>query len=382
MTGTENATSFVEPLLWRQAPEKVEQLIRAALTVGRPISDALRTHMEVALAYALMHQHRFQAARSATRAALQRSPGDEQALMCEAQLAFFMDEPWPGPWDKFEARWAVEFSGDRPVPDDRRWDGSPLNGRSVLLAGEGGLGDQVQFVRFATSLKAAGAGRVIVSAHPPLIPLFGTMAGIDAIVPTRMPSNTLEVAVEYDVAIPMLSAPRYVSPALNPWPQVPYLRAPPEAVAVTRRQFKEKGKGFNVGLCWHSGKAVRRIPLEMFRPLAEVPGVRLFALGEQAAVQKEIAGFPIVDVASDIQTTAAAITALDLVISVDTMVAHLAGALGRPTWVLLHYLPDWRWSVSGESTAWYPTMRLFREQRRDWEPVIDKLAAELRRRSG
>jgi hypothetical protein len=356
----------------------MELLLRQALTGDYPLTIDVRVQIEVALAYALMHQLRFQEAHSVIAAALTRSPGDDQAQLCDAQLSFFMDEPWPGPWKKLEARWTTGYMGDQPVPSDRLWDGSPLRGRSVLLAGEGGLGDQINFVRFAATLKAAGAGRVIVSAHPPLIPLFETMSGIDALVPTRMPSNTLRSTVDYDVAVPMASVPRYCSPSATPWPLPPYLHAVPAGTAAVQRQITETGAVLNVGLCWNASKATRRIPLEMFRPLAEVPGVRLFALGEEAAVQRDIGDFPILSLAaSDVQTTAAAIAALDLVVTVDTMTAHLAGALDRPAWVLLHYLPDWRWRANGDSTAWYPSMRLFRQAQRDWRPAIAGIVIAL-----
>src|SRR5437867_5507493 len=214
--GRPMADRYVEHLLWRKSPEAVEQLARAALSTPNA-PQATRTELEVALAYALMYQYKFSEAAALMRDLLARTPSPD-AAMCLAQLAFYMNEPFPDPWDKLEARWGVGWTGDRPVPDDRRWDGSPLAGRSVLLAAEGGLGDQVQYVRFAPLVKRGGAGRLIVSAKPALLALFETIAGVDAVVPTMTASNRPAAPVEYDVALPMLSAPRFLCTAMDAVP--------------------------------------------------------------------------------------------------------------------------------------------------------------------
>jgi hypothetical protein len=133
-----------------------------------------------------------------------------------------------------------------------------------------------------------------------------------------------------------------------------------------------------VGLCWRSRKEVKTLSLEVFRPVMDIPGIRAFALGEKKYLDNEVRGFRVVNLgANDILRTAAAVQAMDLVVTVDTMMSHLAAALGKPVLLLLHRLPGGRWGASGELTPWYPTMRLIRQQSDGrWEPVIRR-AAEI-----
>jgi hypothetical protein len=370
--------------LWNNDPLSVETLIRMALkrvgAQGPDQSHPLRLELEASLTLALMFQRKFNDARNRVQAILENSPHSEQALWCEAQLAFFLEDPLPAAWSKLEARFGLLYTGDRPFDSARLWDGSPLTGRSILLAGEGGFGDQIQFVRFVSALKDAGAGRVIVSADPRLIPLLRSVHGADAFVPTSPPSNTLRDPAEYDVGIPMISVPsRLGSTLASLRATVPYLSASAESVDEARRRIDARpGRGLNAGLCWQAGKRWKTIPLELLRPLANIPGVRLFGLGERPLIEGECANFPMANLGSnDIASTAGSIAALDLVITVDTMVAHLAGSLGKPVWLLLNYLPDWRWPLHGETTPWYPSMRLFRQEARNWEGPIRNVARAL-----
>jgi hypothetical protein len=368
-----------EEYLFRKDPVALEGLIRRALALAGPTQSAAKlAELQVSLAYALMHQRRLVDAREVAHSALNNRPGYDQALWCDAQIAMFLDD-WPAAWQKLEARWLVEYTGPRTIPPEKIWDGStPLAGRAVLLAGEGRMGDQIQFARFASALKTAGAGRVTVTALPAVVPLFRFLSGVDEVVSTPAQRR---IPVAYDLGVPMMTAPFILGTIPRAMgATVPYISAPPEQTAEAARTIAAQGAALNVGVCWRSAHSVKCLRLELFRPLAELPGVRLFAIGERADIEPEISGFPIVNLgATDLLTTAGAIAALDLVIVVDTMAAHLAGALARPAWILLNHVPDWRWGIEEETTPFYPTMRLFRRgQSSDWESVIARVATELR----
>ena len=372
---TTNVPQPEEPL-WNKNPEALEGMISEALAIATETQGPEKiAELQVALAYTLMYQRKLAEARHVIRSALNTLPGYGQALWCEAQLAMFLDG-WPAAWEKLEARWQVGYSGDRPIPLEKTWDGSvPLAGRPILLAGEGALGDQIQFVRFASQLKSAGAGLITVSTHPKLIPLISGVKGLDAVVPAGSKSNL----PEYDLGIPMLSVPFLLGTTVETLPAtVPYLTAPVDRVAQAAHKIVERGASLNVGLCWRSARNVRCLPLKLFRPLAEVPGVQLFGIGEKTDIEREASGFPIISLGdTDLVTAAGVIAALDLIITVDTLSTHLAGALAKPVWTLLNYVPDWRWGIKDETTRWYPTMRLFRRESRDWASVIQRVAEEL-----
>jgi hypothetical protein len=181
------------------------------------------------------------------------------------------------------------------------------------------------------------------------------------------------------VDVELMELPHVFRSTLDSLPaSVPYLHATPASL--------ESDARLNVGLVWEAGgwEPRRSIPPSLLRPLAEVPGVRLHLLQRGPALAQcppELGG---VDSGSDdVMEAAQAMAALDLVVSVDSMPAHLAGALGRPTWTLLHHDADWRWMADRDDSPWYPTMRLFRQARRgEWESVVDRVARELRRMAG
>lgn len=362
-----------------QNPQLVEALAIKELSRAE-LSEADRASFEVSLALALMFQRRLVQARDRIESMLVRFPEHPVALWCDALLSIYMQEPWAVALKKFQARWAVGVNGEQPVAPDFNWDGSPLRGRRVWLAGEGGRGDQIQFLRFARLLKAAGAGRVTVSVRPDLVQLAQTAAGVDAAVPTEPDSNRPASPIEFDTGLTMMSAPGLLNLDHTTIPsQVPYLHAPQTAIDAARRRLANgPGRSLNVGVCRLASKKYRSLPLELFRPLAEIPGVRLFSLAEESWLDENAATFPIVSLgSSDILADAGAICALDLVISVDTMIAHLAGSLARPVWLTLIYFPDCRWGLEGETTHWYPTMRMFRRETPDWKGVIARIAQQL-----
>jgi hypothetical protein len=366
--------------LWNRDPEAMERLTRNGLRIARPdrVSDAGRLELQIALVSSLIFQRRLEEALSITRIILENDPVDKAGLWFETQLAFLMNEPWPRPWKLLDKRWEL-LGLPRPVERSQIWDCSALNCRRVLLAGEAGLGDQIQFIRFAPMLRNAGAGEITVSASPKLLPLFRTMKGVDRLVPSSPYSAKPSEGVDFDVAVPMMSAPGLLEITRETMPaDVPYLQPMTKAIESARcRMLREPGRELAVGLCWQSVGRTKVIPLKLLVPLFHLPGVHFYGLGESSQIEAECSAFGIFNLGGDIESTAGAIAALDLVISVDTMVAHLAGSLGAPVWLLLNYVPDWRWGITGEDTPWYPTMRLFRRESCGWEALVQRVKAEL-----
>ena len=262
-----------------------------------------------------------------------------------------------------------------PVAGQPPWKGEDPAGKTILLYGEQGQGDVIQFLRYAEPLAERGA-RVAVSCHSGLVGMARRTRGVaDATAYADPPPA-------FDAYAPLMSLPHLLGlEAFESIPPSPYL-TPPEPVALP-------GRGVRVGLVWagnpdHDDDVNRSAALADFRPLLDVAGADFFALqvgqaakqiaeaGMAAAVKDLGAGF------RDFADTAAAIQGLDLLVSVDTAAAHLAGAIGKPVWLLLPRVADWRWGRTGEKSPWYPSMRMFRQTgRRDWGPVIGRLAGEL-----
>jgi hypothetical protein len=250
------------------------------------------------------------------------------------------------------------------------WDGTPLDGKRVLVRCYHGLGDTIQFVRYAPLVKAV-ASEVIVWAQPRLMPLLRAARGIDRIVPLH--DGTPDV--EYDMDVEIMELPHVFRTTLATIPaRVPYLHAAPATLP--------KDERFAVGISWKSGDwdERRSIPFERLAPIVEVPGVALHVLERQPGAAEGHPSFAVVPGVDTILGTARVMRALDLVISVDSMPAHLAGALGVPVWTLLPYDADWRWMEGRDDSPWYPTMRLFRQEcPGEWDAVVARVADELRR---
>jgi glycosyl transferase family 9 (putative heptosyltransferase) len=250
------------------------------------------------------------------------------------------------------------------------WDGTPLEGKRVLVRCFHGLGDTLQFIRYAPRMKAVAA-EVIVWAQPALLPLLHTARGIDRLLPLHDGAPD----VEYDLDVEVMELPHVFRSTLETLPaDVPYLYADPAPLP-------DDGK-LAVGLAWQAGDwdDRRSVPFPLLAPLAEVPGITLHVLQRGPGLAERPEGFGVVSGSDDATEAARVMRALDLVVTVDSMPAHLAGALGVPVWTLLHADPDWRWMEGRDDTPWYPTMRLFRQERPDeWEPVIRRVALELAR---
>lgn len=284
-------------------------------------------------------------------------------------------------WRCLEAReWYGALSRHFTFP---RWQGEELAGKTVVIGFEAGHGDMIQFCRYATSLKTMGAARVSIICHPGLKTLFATLADVDEVLSFQdaiPPSG-------WDYWTPPLSLPGLCHTRLDNIPAaLPYLAADPAKASQWRQCLTGSGK--HVGLVWKGNPlfendADRSLPsLDWLAPLSSVAGIQFVSLqkgaGEDEALRPP-AGLNILPLGAELQDfadTAALISALDLVISVDTAVAHLAGALGKPCWLLLpDYRTDWRWLTGRSDTPWYPAvMRLFRQPAAGgWQPVITQL---------
>jgi Flp pilus assembly protein TadD len=289
-------------------------------------------------------------------------------------------------WPEFEWRWRCPGPPRPPFPQPY-WDGSNLAGKTILLHTEQGFGDAIQFIRFAPLVKRQGC-RVMLRCTDNLARLLATCPGIDQVVlyGADVPP--------FDVQITLMSLPAVLGTTLETIPaEVPYLSVHPEWVERRRRDLASIS-GFRIGIVWqgnryHRSDLQRSIPLAQFEPLAKLPGVRLISLQKGAGTEQVAAlkgRFPVIELADlgappivDYYDTAAIVQNLDMVIMIDSSVAHLAGALAKPVWVALPFAAEWRWMTQREDTPWYPTMRLFRQPTPgDWPSVFERMAATLR----
>jgi tetratricopeptide (TPR) repeat protein len=283
-------------------------------------------------------------------------------------------------WPEYEWRWRMKEY--RPPPFRQPlWDGRPPDGRTILLNAEQGFGDTLQFIRYATLVKERGA-RVLVQCQRPLLRLLASCPGVDEVI------GQGEELPAMDFHAPLLSLPGIFRTSLKTIPaDVPYLFADLALIEHWRAEL-EPIAGFKVGIFWRGTATdpARIIPLACFASLAGLPGVRLVSLqkGPGAEQLQDRAGrFPIAEVGSrldDFMDTAAVLKNLDLVITCDTAVAHLAGAVGAAVWVALPFAADWRWLLDRSDSPWYPAMRLFRQKRRgDWVGVFEQIKTALAR---
>ncbi len=278
---------------------------------------------------------------------------------------------WEAAWrvsDRVLASHAGEACWDRPRHEQWVWDGTPLDGSRVLIRCYHGLGDTIQFIRFAPLVKQVAA-EVIVWAQPALIPLLRTARGIDRL----LPLHDGDVGIDYHVDVEVMELSHVFRSTPRTLPAgVPYLHADPARI--------EANGSLAVGIVWKAGDwdEGRNIPYPLLAPLAQVPGVELHILQRGSGLAERQEGFGILSGSDDPSEAARAMRALDLVVSIDSMPAHLAGALGVPTWTLLQKEADWRWMEGRDDSPWYSTMRLFRQERQDeWEPVIARVAEAL-----
>jgi tetratricopeptide (TPR) repeat protein len=366
-------------------PEARSNLGVALVDLGRP-EEAIAHHKKALalrpdraelhynLGSAFQRQGRYAEALACYGRALALKPHYAEAHLNRA-LALLLTGEFEEGWEEYEWRFAVaryDRKFDQPL-----WSGEPLAGRSILIHAEQGFGDTLQFARYVPAVAERG-GRVVLEVPAPLIRLARMVAGASEVVAA---GDSLPA---FDCHCPLLSLPRVFKTNLATIPNaVPYLRVPAEASAGWAERIPTT-PGPRVGIVW-AGTAVGAIDLRWLQPLWQVDGVSWFSLqvGERSGDISPLAGVKIADLSpwlTDFAETAAAVCRLDLVISVDTAVAHLAGALGRPTWLLLQYPPEWRWLLEREDSPWYPTTRLFRQRKEgDWLYVVQEVAAALAR---
>jgi tetratricopeptide (TPR) repeat protein len=286
---------------------------------------------------------------------------------------------------EYEWRWRCDSFTTTPRDFGRpMWDGSDPAGRTIFVHTEQGFGDTIQFVRYVPMLAARGA-RIILECTLPLRNLLPSVKGVSKVVVAGVRPP------DFDLHIPLLSLPKIFQTTLETVPnQVPYLSVDDERLAQFKQKTGDPDARLRVGLTWAGNvkpDPARTCPLELLAPLASIPGTSFFSLqkGDNARdIEGAPAGMKITNLSDDLKDfadTAAAMLNLDLIITIDTAAAHLAGALGCPTWTMLPRACDWRWLIGREDSPWYPTMRLFRQPTRgDWQSVISRMADVLRQR--
>lgn len=284
-------------------------------------------------------------------------------------------------WQEYAWRWRLGNVYSAPahrfaVPF---WDGSDLGEGTVFLHGESAFGESLQFVRYAPQV-ARRCGRVIFECAPPLKALLERVPGIGEVAVTGAGTP------RFDAHLPLFELPRLFGTTLDtiPWDGA-YLQAAPDRIAKWGPLLAQASKGgLKVGLVWtgnpgNPNNLDRSVPPDALRPLLQVSGVSLYSL-QVGSVEPRLPLIDLTGQVEDFSDTAAILHHLDLVISIDTAVAHLAGAMGRPVWAMLNLVPDWRYHLGRSDNPWYPSMRLYRQAREaDWTPVVEAIAADLRR---
>jgi tetratricopeptide (TPR) repeat protein len=291
-------------------------------------------------------------------------------------LALLLSGDFEQGWKEYEWRLKVKDLPNRML-SRQVWDGSDIAGRTILLQAEQGFGDTIQFIRYAPLVAEMGV-RVFLSCQDELASLSRSVDGLHTVVGYREPMP------HFDVYQYLLNLPLLLHTNLDSIPaRIPYIKADLSLVRTWKTKLGDRHSRQRIGLVW-AGREQRSCSLSMFRPLAQAQNISFYSLqkGEAAAQTKNPPeGMKLIDFTEEIHDfsdTAAFIENLDLVISVDTAVAHLAGALGKPVWTLLPFVPDWRWLLHRNDSPWYPTMRLFRQPAPgDWASVIEKIATEL-----
>lgn len=283
----------------------------------------------------------------------------------------------------YEARWLTGELAPRTVAAPR-WEGGPLAGRTVVVLPEQGFGDALCFARFVPVLRRWGEGRVAMVAERPLLRLMEGAEGADHVGPGAPPGG-------FDAWVDMMDLPRLHFEAGLPVPPPTRLTIPAESRARARAMTAPFRDRLKVGVVWcgsvtYRGNAFRSFPHRELHALLDLPGLQLVSLykgPEVEAFRADGTAAFILDAGSqdrDFADCAALMEGMDLVVTSDTVTAHLAGSLGVPVWTLLHWDAFWLWGPEGESTPWYPSMRLIRQERpRDWAGVMARVRADLAR---
>jgi hypothetical protein len=341
---------------------------------------------------ALLDMGRFDAALKAQQGANEAEP-ENAGTRYNLALTRLRLGDWEHGWVDYEARWNFREVHRAPrLFNKPRWQGESLEGRRILLHAEQGLGDTIQFGRYAT-LVAARGGQVVLEVQEPVQRLMGSLgvvrAGLAEVARLGQPHP------EFDLECPLMSLPAIFGTTQEtvPWSGA-YLGADPAEVRSKLAQYpgvRLGAGGLRVGFAWagnprYKADRMRSVKLKTLLPLLSLPGTTWISLqkGPAAEQLQELPGSLFVWDAGatdrDLAETAAVVAGLDLVVTTDTSIAHLAGAMGKPVWILLPHLSDWRWMQGVEETPWYPTAWLVRQQSPgDWPGVLDRVAEALRR---
>lgn len=356
-----------------------ETVLRAALAGGTGPVALWRL-----LAHSLRPRGFIEETRRIQEMIVEALPGDLPARFDLAETALLQGDFERG-WREYRWRYSLEHTTriDRKV-QRVRWDGRPIPGKTLLIHDEQGYGDSLQFIRMVPWAKQKSGATVILEVNPDLLPFARRMPGHDLVVVRG------ELPPAFDLHCEMMSLPMVMGLKLSDLPgQMPYLSADPDRVKLWRDKLKTLPRPL-VALVWagrptHHNDANRSVKLADLAPLADVPEVTFIAVqkGPKAAEALDPPGglkiVSLSDEIADFEDTAAILSVADLLISVDSSPVHLAGALGRPVWVLLPFIPDWRWLMGREDTPWYPATRLFRQSAPgDWPGVVQRVAEALR----
>ncbi len=364
-----------------------ERLLRKAIGLDAGF-DAARAN----LGWVLGETRQYREALDCLAAVLARRPDDHETRLMRAHLNLKRGDFAAG-WDEFEARHHGADAVARPAAFPR-WNGEPLDGRTLLVSAEQGIGDQIMFASCLPDLLADArtrGARCVVEAEPRLVPLFErSFPGALVCAHTAQRAGAPRTA---DFEIPIGSLPSMYRRSPGAFPDHRgYLKADPARVAHWKRRLRALGPRPHVGISWRGGapanrRQLRSIPLQQWAPLLRECGTAVsLQYGEH---QDEIVGvsssagvklehWP--EVIGDYDDTAALVCALDLVVSVCTAIVHLSGALGRPVWVLVPWAPEWRYLAQGNRMPWYPGARLFRQRvPEEWGPVLAEVSGQLSR---
>ena len=316
------------------------------------------------------------------RLALASEP-DSPVVLFNMATRWLADGDFTRGWPAYDQRWGVRmFSSKRRHFDEPQWQGEDIRGKRVFLYSEQGYGDTLQFVRYVSMVAALGA-EVVLEIQPGVRRVLGAVPGA-----TQVIQGGDEPPAHFDYHCPLMSLPGCFKTGLETIPaQIPYISA--DAADVKRWAGRLKADTFRVGLVWsgnpqHERDKLRSIPLAEFSGLLEISGVKFYSLqkgqgvAELAMIEPKFRPESLDLELEDFADTAAAIANLDLVICVDTSVAHLAGAMGKPVWMLVPAASDWRWLKGRADSPWYPTMRLFRQEKlKDWRGALASVQQEL-----
>jgi len=366
-------------------------------TAADLIDQALATRPDYAEAYsnrglALQELNQLEDAVASYDKAIGIKPDYAEAYWNKS-LALLLCGKFGNGWELYKWRWRC--TEIHPLPRDFTqplWEGGSLDGKTVLVWGEQGVGDEAMFASLIPEI-IEQAEHCVIECDPRLVELFNRSFPEATAIARAVPHSERADAPDIDLQAPIADLARWLRPTLESFaPVTSCLIAYPTRVAECRSRYQHHGRPLVVGISWRSGNRefglARSTTLDLWAPLFRQPGVRFVNLqygdcaADLATVRQrlgiEILHDDAIDPLSDMDGFAAQVAAMDLVVSIDNSTVHLAGALGKPTWVLLPYVPDWRWLLDRDDSPWYGSVKLYRQcEDRNWEPVLQRVAQDM-----